>query len=319
MEFHTPDPIWETFGYDSYEKYIEKELVRGAFHPNVPEDIVNSYRVYEHLVAHAYYCYPAADEAISKLLLIGEMAIKLRCKELGIPLKDKKDYDVKLDTLIKSLTSKEPDKEISELMNWARRNRNNVVHPDQYSYGLSMVLNPKLVVSMLNCLFLSNDIIKEQIIHEIEIKNRINKELIGCMVTTNKLGKLITWRVNIVKAIRENKNWSYAIAVFIVDNKPFKNLPEHRILQPIKYFVRNLKIDKNKLTFESENDGDIISIEKNNITQNINVYKHYMECRKELSEYPEMNFELLVTSTEFQECSKLKYDFMYKKLPLIEI
>ena len=167
IPYHTPDSTWEAWDCYTFGQFISKFLVKGVFHPNVPEDVVKSYLIVEHMVAHAWYYYPAMDEALSKALLITEMAVKLRCRELGLQTSIKsvngKILDVKLAKLTDQLLQLEPDKDIEHLLHWARINRNRIAHPNQHSYGMGIMVNFKFVVSLLNLLFLTNEAVKNQI------------------------------------------------------------------------------------------------------------------------------------------------------------
>src|SRR4051812_32380391 len=115
LPYHKPDSIWEIFGGATFPEYCEKYVTKGEFHPNVPEDIVNSYKVVEYIMAHSYYHYPMYDEAITKILLVFEMAIKQRCSQLGIELKTDKNKYHNLQYLINQLCKKESTKNISEI------------------------------------------------------------------------------------------------------------------------------------------------------------------------------------------------------------
>ncbi len=87
IPYHTPDHTWTIFsGVTDFESYAEKFVVKGRFQKDVPPEVVEGYTIAEHIMAHAYYHYPAMDEALVKLLRVLEMAVKMRCKALGITL-----------------------------------------------------------------------------------------------------------------------------------------------------------------------------------------------------------------------------------------
>ena len=86
MEYHVPDNRWQIFGMDNFANYVEKAVVKGQFHPSVPADIVEAYKMAEYMMAHAYYHYPLYHEALSKVLRIIEMAVKFRCQQIKINL-----------------------------------------------------------------------------------------------------------------------------------------------------------------------------------------------------------------------------------------
>src|SRR5687767_6120314 len=80
------DLTWNTFGVISKEDYVSKFVFEGKFHSAVPQDIIDSFETAEYMMAHAYYHYKMYDEALKKMLAIFEMAVKLRCTEMGIEL-----------------------------------------------------------------------------------------------------------------------------------------------------------------------------------------------------------------------------------------
>ena len=73
-----------------FDTYCVKSVVKGLFHPSVPKDVIDAYEVAEYMMAHAYYHWPLYDESFTKLLLITEMAIKIRCVHFGIPVEEKR-------------------------------------------------------------------------------------------------------------------------------------------------------------------------------------------------------------------------------------
>ena len=79
MEYHKPDDTWAALGYNDYDYYVNKCVIKGLFHPVVPKDIVDSYKVAEYMMAFAYYHYPMYDEAAAKIMLIIEYTISRRC------------------------------------------------------------------------------------------------------------------------------------------------------------------------------------------------------------------------------------------------
>ena len=160
MEFHEPDSRWAGFGCSSYEHYLDRYLIRGKFHNKVPNAVTDAYITIEYLMAHAYYFYPMYDEALSKLLRTMEMAVKLRCKEIGIDIVNRKktsdkgivNHDFK--TLIDKLVEAEPTKKLESALHWSRRIRNFSMHPDANSYAGGTIIRAIIsCVNTLNILF----------------------------------------------------------------------------------------------------------------------------------------------------------------------
>jgi hypothetical protein len=160
MHYHTPDNIWTIFsGVTDFESYAEKFVVKGRFHKDVPPEVVEGYAIAEHIMAHAYYHYPAMDEALVKLLRVLEMAVKMRCKELGITLEilDNKGKTRKkvLNALINELAAKEAAKPTKSTLIWLKDVRNYLMHPSEPSLFGSVALGHiRQCVIMLNALFL---------------------------------------------------------------------------------------------------------------------------------------------------------------------
>jgi hypothetical protein len=138
--YYEPDPIFSLEGIYSKEEFIKTYLVKADFGPSIPKDVLESYKTAEYLMAHAYYHYPMYDEAFWKVLGIYEMAIKFRCKELGIELlkigregnKDQsKNLGVLHDELIKNLKLDS----FKYTFDWIIKLRNEQAHPNKHSFG----------------------------------------------------------------------------------------------------------------------------------------------------------------------------------------
>ncbi len=168
IPYHTPDSIWTIFsGVTDFESYAEKFVVKGRLHKDVPPEVVEGYAIAEHIMAYAYYRYPAMDEALVKLLRVLEMAVKMRCKALGIALEilDNKGKARKkvLNTLINELAAKEAAKPTKSTLIWLKDVRNYLMHPSEPSLFGSVALGHiRQCVIMLNALFCRSDILKMQ-------------------------------------------------------------------------------------------------------------------------------------------------------------
>ena len=159
MEFHEPDQTWAALGCESYEDYLEKYLVRARFHEKVPKEIRDAYITIEFIMAHSYYYYPMYDEALSKLLRTMEMALKLKCIELGINIvKSIKSNGVEIKfsfgELIKMYHESEPNKRLDVVLNGARNIRNYFMHPERNSFaGLTLKHSLLTCINTINILF----------------------------------------------------------------------------------------------------------------------------------------------------------------------
>lgn len=152
MEYYVPDSTWEVFGIKSREDYLEKNVIPGNFHSNVPEDIIKSFKTVTQLTAQAYYYYPLYDEALNKALRIFELAIKLKAKELNL----KKES---LNNLINKLCNSQNLEHLKDTLHRARKIRNIHMHPENHNSGWYMVRgkgNIQMFSNFINELFLED-------------------------------------------------------------------------------------------------------------------------------------------------------------------
>jgi hypothetical protein len=165
MDWYEPVDIWDMFGVNSRAEFVARYVVEGKFHKNVPEDISKSFVTVSYLLAHSYYHLPMFDEALRKSLLIMEMAVKLKAKELKIDLKlapNKKGvvFDKKLWKLIDEICQYNELSFLKSDFDRARDIRNNRMHPDRHSFSGTMSfadVNAQFFVNVINMLFMSSE------------------------------------------------------------------------------------------------------------------------------------------------------------------
>lgn len=169
MNYYEPDITWETFGINSKEKFVEQFVVHGKFHCKVPADVVKSFETVTHLLALSYYYYPLYEEALSKALLVMEMAVKIKAKEEGIDLKlppNKKEevFDKKLWKVIEEVCNIPHLTFLKPEFDRARGLRNYKMHPDRHSLmGIASKANSNshLFINIINLLFSSKDSLED--------------------------------------------------------------------------------------------------------------------------------------------------------------
>jgi len=150
MEYYVADPTWEVFGIKSREDYLDKNVIPGNFHSNVPKDIIKSFKTVTQLTTQAYYYYPLYDEALNKALRIFELAIKLKAKELDL----KKES---LNNLINKLCKIQNLEHLKDTLHRARGIRNVHMHPENHNSGWYMARgkgNIQMFSNFINELFL---------------------------------------------------------------------------------------------------------------------------------------------------------------------
>lgn len=146
--YYQPDTRWPLFGASTREHFEAHYVFPPRFHAGVPTDVVQSYTTASHLMALAWYHYPVYDEALAKLLLLLELAVKLRCQQLGLPT------NRNLQQQMMAVDAAEPAKQLGWWLQLLRQLRNQVAHPERHSFGGDVFRSamPRMV-NTLNRLF----------------------------------------------------------------------------------------------------------------------------------------------------------------------
>lgn len=278
MKYHQPDSRWEIFGLPDFEIYQEKLVVKGLFHPSVPKDIVEAYEVAEYMMAHAYYHYPLYEEAFSKLLRITEMAVKLRCSQLGVELKRPgSSFNKSFSTLINDLCKVEPDKDIKDGLDRLRRLRNSFMHPDSHTYSGSMAKGAiQSTVTLLNELFIPGQIFSLFVQQEEEIKKEISNYKKGLFVLEDQDKRYLIEGVEINAVILVSDKWIYYLVAHPISLNIAEQMKNHNYLLPILYLVTGLSIDADSIIAnEIENNGPI-KISISNHPDNLKTYQKFI-------------------------------------------
>lgn len=137
-------------------------MIKGRFHQNVPNDIVEAYETIEQLMAHAFYHYPMYDVAIRELSALAEMAVKLRAKQKEIQLnytdKNGKEKSRSLSNLIDLLLKEKEAKLLKDDLHRIRQFRNALVHRERNTFaGASFRHTIYPILNRVNELFYEDD------------------------------------------------------------------------------------------------------------------------------------------------------------------
>jgi hypothetical protein len=276
-DYLEPDKRWEQYKFSGQEDYIEKVVIEGCFHEQVPEDVIKAYTTSEYLMAHAYFHWEMFDEALKKCLFTLEMAIKIKAQEKGIALKEKnkkgKKYNRRLVDIIGDVCDGEYLSNLKIYLNKARGLRNHFAHPIGHHfsgpYGTSTYILH--VVNVLNRLF-KND--------EWHKKNAGKSEAIGKQL--NALTKKVL-------KVEEENNPAFLISRI----HRFELIDDHLILSVIpvldKYEVSDKSFTGDEVKIYSIfdfqiNENEISGILENGVKIKISVTNH-RENQKALYEY----------------------------------
>ncbi|MFC2110880.1 hypothetical protein ACFLQ5_00355 [Bacteroidota bacterium] len=239
-KWHQPDKTWGVFGIDTFEKYVDTFVIKGRFHKDVHEDVVNSFQTVEYLMAHAYYHYPMYDVAMNKLLQLFEMAIKIRAKEYNIPeYYSNSKRKVSLNDLINELTKEQALKYLKDGLHQERRLRNIFAHPVRFGFGGGLFKQGIMPsITTLNRLFLDQEtaIEAQNIHHQVEKRFDIFQE--GLFVLENKLKYLVTG-IYFIEAFKYKNDWVYVSVVNPVTENTFDDYSAHKFSSPFILLLKN--------------------------------------------------------------------------------
>jgi hypothetical protein len=154
-EYLTPELLWNSLDINSFEQFLEKIAVKGRFHKDVPQDVIQEFKTIEFLIAYSYFYYPMLDIAFFKATTVFEMAVRLRCEQLKLKIPSVKH--ISLDHLLKRLSAVVHPSLPRE---WfvVKVIRNHLAHPNQSSLlGVTTLNGFPQIVNILNKLFLPID------------------------------------------------------------------------------------------------------------------------------------------------------------------
>lgn len=226
-KWYEPDQTWIAIGVKDKEDYVKHYVVEGRFHNDVHEDVVQAYRTAEYLMALSWYHYPMYDEALKKLLGILEIAVKLKCQQLRIPLEKVsakgKKYIYRLEELIDKICELEPEKELNWQLHHGRKLRNTFAHPDRHSYMGGFIQLPFVpLINTLNLLFLNTATVSANKKYLASLKEDFSEFQKGAfMLESSDTGYLIT-KAEPLAAFLSNGEW-YSCWFF---DRVFKNVVE---------------------------------------------------------------------------------------------
>ena len=297
MEYFKPDETWEVFGIKSKEEFISKLVVEPKFHKNVPEDLNKSFRTVSFLLAHSYYHWPMFDEALSKALLVMEMAVKLKAKKLNIDLKllpNKKgvQYDKRLSDLIKEVCTG-PFKALIEDFGRARNLRNYKMHPSKYTFmgGLSKAnYNCYLFINIINQLFLPENELNDLIIKQEHLKEKLLPFKSGLLVLKFDDKKILIDGFHIFKYREFEEKPLLMLYINPLTTKVDEQYSQKKYPDPLILSFSKFEITDNGI-LGSDLEGEPIKIYFDDNEDNL---KTYLKYNKELSKVTETDLNMFM-------------------------
>jgi hypothetical protein len=284
-DYLEPDKRWEQYKFSGQEDYIEKVVIEGCFHEQVPEDVIKAYTTSEYLMAYAYYHWEMFDEALKKCLFTLEMAIKLKAQEKGIALKTKnkkgKKYDRRLLDIIDDVCNEVYLSNLKIYLNKARRLRNHFAHPIGHHFsgphGTSIYIMH--VINVLNRLFKTDKWHKEYAKKTETIGKRLNALTKKVLKVEADNPAFLISRIHRFELINDHLILSVipVLNKYQVSDKSFKG-DEVKV-----YSIFDFQINENEISGILEN-GETIRISVTNHRENQKALFDYLDYQNQLSD-----------------------------------
>jgi hypothetical protein len=315
IPYHTPDNIWTAFsGVTDFESYAEKFVVKGRFHKDVPPEVVEGYEIAEHIMAHAYYHYPAMDEALAKLLRVLEMAVKIRCKQVLITLEtlDNKGKTRKkvLNTLINELAAKELAKPTKGTLLWLKDVRNYLMHPSETSLFGSVALNHiRQCVIMLNALFLPERYFEDAKAELERVRSICRSFGEGLFVLEHTGHRYIVYRGEFVETYFVEGEW-LVLCAFHAAPADLKGMAtEGSYPSPLVYRVKGLQMEDGKISGTDTDSGLPFVLAPTDHTNNKTMLERFEQEKSELDANQKTVFQINSNSAIVGMVTKSRYEY----------
>ena len=268
MKWFEADERWDLYGIKSREDFVEKFVVEGKFHNQVPADIVSAFETVSYLLANSYSHWELQDEALNKALLIMEMAVKLKAKELNIDLKflpNKKGhvFEKKLSTIIDEICSKSDLSFLKPDFDRARNLRNHVVHPDRHSF-MGVLAKAKsnfmLFNNIINLMFLQDKEIKLLLNNRLEIGNKLEVFKNSLFVLETSKHKILIDTIHFHKYACYNNKELLILLVNPILLNVYENFTQNKFPEPMLIILKEFNIEDSKISgIDMENNSIMIN------------------------------------------------------------
>lgn len=283
MRWYQPDERWEIWGIKNQEEYVEKYVVLGKFHNNVPRDVVEAFETVTYLMAHAYFYYPIYDEAMSKALLIMEMAIKIKAEELQINLKEpptKKGivYDKKLYRIIEEVCSHDYLKFLEPEFNRSKKMRNTKMHPKEHTIMGAMGFtqgNAMLFVNVINKFFMPENELRFNSATYFDLSKPLLKFKQGLFVVERNSAKFLITSIFDFKYLKHLKKEILLLYVQPILLNAKKSIENHNYV-PLILALNQFEIKGHSIS-GVDTDNNNIKIYANKKKENIFTWKKFIE------------------------------------------
>ncbi|WP_343635213.1 hypothetical protein [Fluviicola sp.] len=282
-DYYTPDPIWLTdLKIENQDDYVKKYVIKGNFHSGVHEDVINSFKTVEYLMAHAYYHWQMYDQVLAKLLSIFEMAVKLRSKELDNPLQyqDRSDEtkDKELWRLIKELKNFGYPGFVIRDLHWLRKLRNQESHPDGHHFAgaiKKVAIMPG--INIINRLFLDPNKLTLQINNDTQMRRDKNIFSNNVFIHSYDGKKILVHGLEFLQNIElESTNCEYWKANPILTDT-YESFSRGSFGSPFRFFLTNVRIENGNLLATDFHSNEFVTLYKATDERSLQAYQKHVE------------------------------------------
>lgn len=289
IDWYLYDRRWDWFAKDR-DDFEAKFVVEGKFHEGVPKDIVKSFETVSYLLAHSYYHWPMMDEAMTKLLLILEMVVKLKAQELEISLerktKSNKIITKRLIEIINDIFQDECLLFLKPDFDRARNLRNMKMHPDKHSFTGAMGFTDsyaRFFVNIINLLFQNASELKDLGKKTETIDSKLQSFKTGLHILEFQNIKILIYGFHMFKYREFKNNRLLILYVNPLITNVYEQLVEHKYPEPLIITFIDFKLKEDSIE-GVDLEGKPMRIYKNDKEENLKMYQEYLSALSKISE-----------------------------------
>jgi len=320
LDYFAQDTRWQLFGIDSREVYLEKFVLRAKYHELVPEAVINAHLAAEYLMAHAWSCWPMYDEALKKMTHIYEIAIKQKAKQIGNDLKqyanNGKAREKSLNTLIREIHKREPERQILDALLKSKDLRNIFAHPTTNSWMGGIQSSQNVIfyyINIINTLFLDYTLFEDypnQMENIKSLQNAIESGLYRLKIGKEKylIHHVLSWE------LYPSKSDPFLFIAFqMVTTNTYHSASEGYVADPIVIGLKVTKFTDESITGVSLDNGEAVVAEPTDHPIDRTVYQTYLSDIAKLNqERPKWPGEFILHHYAGWAIEKMKYQYLWE-------
>jgi len=310
LPYHQPDERWHIFYNYTQDDFLASLVVPGLFNPAVPSEIAESFKLAEYIMAHAWYHYPLYDEALSKALRVLEMAVKLKCTQLGIQTGSRP-----LKSLMETIARAEPAKQLTVEFEAYRKIRNSFMHPSQHSYAGAMVKTPIInIINVINKLFLPENLFRSFSQKQADAQQKLDAFTDhGLCIFDYKQQRYLADDIKILAAIPVENNSVYLCKSVLVTNNTMVSFTDHSYAMPLFWEATGIVVSEKQVIFESLEEN--VKLELTNHPANITVHQQYLADKAAVSEFDRQMYDSFIATEAGREECLFEFKHLHKINP----